>query len=163
MEESGRMEATEQNRRKAIERFSLTNQLAQTTQADEMFDEGFVRPRVLEIEDRIKDSRSVASSSSAVAATSSASAARTTAWTRLASTKKSAKKGFAQPVEIGDITSEIVRYNRRRDWDDYDTTELRKQLKLRKSKDYKSAAINKMDKEDIIEILMIMDVGKTNV
>ena len=48
-------------------------------------------------------------------------------------------------------------------WDDYHETELRKQLKLRKSKEYKSPAINKMDKEDIIEILMIMDVGKTNV
>ena len=41
--------------------------------------------------------------------------------------------------------------------------ELRTQLKLRKSKDYKAAAVNKMDKEDIIEILMIMDVGKTGV
>ena len=164
MEESGRMEATEQNRRRAIERFSLTDQFAQTTQADEILDEGYVRPRVLEIEDRIKTSRSsAASSSSAVATPSSASAARTTAWSRAASTKQSAKKGFAQPVEIGDITSEIVRYNRRRDWDDYDTTELRKQLKLRKSKDYKGAAINKMDKEEIIEILMIMDVGKTQV
>ncbi len=73
------------------------------------------------------------------------------------------KKGLAQPVELGDITTEVVRYNRRRDWDDYHETELRKQLKLRKSKDYKSADINKMSKEDIIEILMIMDVGKTNV
>ena len=163
MEESGRMEATEQNRRRAIERFSLTDQFAQTTQADEILDEGYVRPRVLEIEDQIKTSRSGASSSSAVAAPSSASAARTTAWSRAASTKQSAKKGFAQPVEIGDITSEIVRYNRRRDWDDYDTTELRKQLKLRKLEDYKNAEINKMSKENIIEILMIMDVGKTNV
>ena len=41
--------------------------------------------------------------------------------------------------------------------------ELRTQLKLRKSKDYNATAINKMDRDDIIEILMIMDVGKTGV
>ena len=167
MEESGRMEATEQNRRRAIERFSLTDQFAQTTQADEILDEGYVRPRILEIEDQIKTSRTGAASSSSAAAAASESptlvSRKTVSGKTTARTQIRGRKGFAQPVELGDITTEIVRYNRRRDWDDYDTTELRKQLKLRKSKDYKGAAINKMDKEDIIEILMIMDVGKTKV
>ena len=108
------------NSQMAIERFSSANMLTQTTQADEILDEGYVRPRVLEIEDQIKTSRSSAASSSSAAAAASDSptlvsrkivSAKTTAWTRAASTKK----GFAQPVEIGDITSEIVRYNRRRD------------------------------------------------
>ena len=68
----------------------------------------------------------------------------------------------AQPVgERIDITTEPQQFKKKKDWDKYDVKELRTQLKLRKSKDYKAAAVNKMDKEDIIEILMIMDVGKT--
>ena len=70
----------------------------------------------------------------------------------------------AQPVgERIDITTEQQKFKKKKDWDKYDVKELRTQLKLRKSKDYKAAAVNKMDKEDIIEILMIMDVGKTGV
>ena len=68
----------------------------------------------------------------------------------------------AEPVgERIDITTEIQKFKKKKDWDKYDEKELRTQLKLRKSKDYKATAVNKMDKEDIIEILMIMDVGKT--
>ena len=69
-----------------------------------------------------------------------------------------------EPVgERIDITTEPQQFKKKKDWDKYDVKELRTQLKLRKSKDYKAAAVNKMDKEDIIEILMIMDVGKTGV
>ena len=59
------------NSQMAIERFSSANMLTQTTQADALIDEGYVRPRVLEIEDQIKTSRSGAASSSSAAAAAS--------------------------------------------------------------------------------------------
>ena len=77
--------------------------------------------------------------------------------------KSSNPKGLAQPVEEPDITFKKRVLKSAKSWRKYDITELRAQLKLRKSPNYKSAAINTMSADEIINVLITLDFGKTEV
>ena len=169
------------NRQMFNERLRVAGQMTQVTQADEILN----RPSTVKIEEVFSGG---ASSSAAAAgpedehekrggrgrpksvqpkskASSSTGPEDTHEFipSRASRAKSSNPRGLAQPVEEPDISFKKRVLKSAKSWRKYDITELRAQLKLRKSPNYKSAATNTMDADQIINVLITLDFGKTGV